>query len=367
MARVVKPRKQKTSPATPLQAMLEEYIESLAVKGFSDDTRNVRRELLSLFERWAAERGLVEPVEITRPVLERYQRYLFYYRKKDGRPLTFSSQHSRLSPLRQWFKWMTRQNYLLHNPASELELPRLPKPLPRVLTASEAETILQQPNVADSVGLRDRAMLEMFYSTGMRRTELLRLRLYDVDREAGIVTIREGKGKKDRVIPIGERAVAWLDKYLYEARPRLAVEPDDMTVFLTVQGEPFSPNTLSLIIREHVEGAKIGKRGACHLFRHTMATLMHEGGADIRFIQEILGHARLDTTQIYTHVSIRMLKQIHSATHPAASLKRSSGDPADAAQNAVLAQRQIWPGTPAPTAEELFAALDAESAEEDQD
>jgi integrase len=177
----------------------------------------------------------------------------------------------------------------------------------------------------------------------------------------GIVTIREGKGKKDRVIPIGERAVAWLDKYLDEARPRLPVEPDDMTLFLTAQGEPLGRTTLSFVIRQYVEGAKIGKRGACHLFRHTMATLMHEGGADIRFIQQMLGHARLDTTQIYTHVSIRMLKQIHSATHPAAVLKR---DPSEE-QHALLRQTQMWPGEPAPTAEELFATLDAEGEEEE--
>jgi integrase/recombinase XerD len=363
MARVVKPRKQKTPPATPLQALLEEYIRHLEVIGFTADTRSVRRVHLYLFERWAAERGLVEPVEITRPVLERYQRYLFHYRKKDGRPLSFSSQHSRLSPLRMWFKWLTRQNYLLHNPASELELPRLSKPLPRVLSASEAEKIMQQPNVADPVGLRDRTILETFYSTGMRRVELVNLKLYDVDREAGIVTIREGKGKKDRVIPIGERAVAWIDKYLDEARPKLVVEPDDMTVFLTAQGEPFSRNFLSLVVREYVEGAGIGKRGACHLFRHTMATLMLEGGADIRFIQQMLGHSRLDTTQIYTHVSIRMLKQIHSATHPGAPLKRDAKD----AEHAMLAQTGMWPGEPAPAAEELFAALDEEAAEEERD
>lgn len=362
MARVVKPRKAKVLPTTPLQALLEDYIRHLEVKGFTGDTRSVRRVHLYLFERWAAERGLVEPVEITRPVLERYQRYLFHYRKKDGRPLSFGSQHARLSALRMWFKWATRQNYLLHNPASEIELPRLSKPLPRVLSAPEAETILQQPDVADPVGLRDRAMLETFYSTGMRRTELVNLKLYDIDREAGIVTIREGKGRKDRVIPIGERAVAWLDKYLDESRPRLVVEPDDMTVFLTAQGEPFSRNSLSLIIREYVESANIGKRGACHLFRHTMATLMLEGGADIRFIQQMLGHARLDTTQIYTHVSIRMLKQIHSATHPAAALKR---DPADD-QHARLLQVQMWPGDPTPTREELFNTLNAESDEEDQ-
>ena len=362
MARIVKPRKGKTVPATPMQAMLEEYIHKLEIQGFTDDTRSVRRVHLSLFERWAAERGLMEPVEVTRPVLERYQRYLFHYRKKDGRPLSFSSQHSRLSALRQWFKWLTRQNYLLHNPASEIDLPRLSKPLPRVLTASEAETIMMQPNTAEPVGLRDRAILEMFYSTGMRRVELVNLKLYDIDREAGIVTIREGKGRKDRVIPIGERAVAWFDKYLDVARPKLALEPDDMTVFLTAQGEPFSRNALSLIIREHVEAANIGKRGACHLFRHTMATLMLEGGADIRFIQQMLGHSRLDTTQIYTHVSTRMLKQIHSVTHPAAALKR---DPSEE-EYVRLAQPQMWTGE-ATSAADLFADLEQEAAEEDED
>jgi integrase/recombinase XerD len=360
MARVVKPRKAKTIPATPMQAMLEDYIEKLEVQGFTDDTRSVRRVHLYMFERWAADRGLLEPVEITRPVLERYQRYLFHYRKKDGKPLSFSSQHSRLSGLRQWFKWLTRQNYLLHNPASELELPRLSKPLPRVLNASEAEAIMQQPNVADPVGLRDRTILETFYSTGMRRFELVNLKLYDVDREAGIVTIREGKGKKDRIIPIGDRACRWIDKYLDESRPKLAVEPDDMTMFLTAQGEPFSRNFVSLIVREYIEGAGIGKRGACHLFRHTMATLMLEGGADIRFIQQMLGHSRLDTTQIYTHVSIRMLKQIHSATHPGAALKRDPSQEEDVR----LGQSQMWAGEE-PSAADLFALLEKEATEED--
>ena len=361
MARQVK-HKPKAVPETPMQAMIAEYIHHLEIQAFTNDTRSVRRVHLYMFERWAAERGLLEPIEITRPVLERYQRYLFHYRKKDGKPLSFSSQHSRLVPLRMWFKWMTRQNYLLHNPASELELPRLSKPLPRVLTAAEAETVLQQPDIEDPVGLRDRAILETFYSTGMRRVELVNLKLYDVDREAGIVTIREGKGRKDRVIPIGERAVLWIDKYLDESRPRLVVEPDDMTVFLTAQGEPFSRNSLSLIIREYVEQARIGKRGACHLFRHTMATLMLEGGADIRFIQQMLGHARLDTTQIYTHVSIRMLKQIHAATHPAAALKNegknSQNEPLPVLEN---------DSENVPTAADLFAQLDQEADEEDQE
>jgi integrase/recombinase XerD len=230
----------------------------------------------------------------------------------------------RLTPLRVWFKWMTRQNYILHNPASELELPRLGFRLPPVLTEYEAELVLQQPDVSDPVGIRDRALLELFYSTGMRRTELLRLKLPEIDYHNGLVTIRQGKGRKDRVVPVGDRALAWLDKYLHEVRPELVLDPDDGTVFLTAEGEPFSPNHLSALVRDYVEAAETGKSGACHLFRHTMATLMLEGGADIRYIQQMLGHAKLDTTQIYTHVSVRMLKEIHSATHPGAKLDTGS-------------------------------------------
>ena len=320
MARIRKRRKPQPEATTQLAALLDEHLRHLAVKGFTESTLHMRRVHIEMFLGWCREHGLAEPFEITRPVLERYQRYLFYYRKKNGEPLSFASQHVRLTPLRVWFKWMTRQNYILHNPASELELPRLGFRLPPVLTEYEAELVLQQPDVSDPVGIRDRALLELFYSTGMRRTELLRLKLPEIDYHNGLVTIRQGKGRKDRVVPVGDRALAWLDKYLHEVRPELVLDPDDGTVFLTAEGEPFSPNHLSALVRDYVEAAETGKSGACHLFRHTMATLMLEGGADIRYIQQMLGHAKLDTTQIYTHVSVRMLKEIHSATHPGAKL-----------------------------------------------
>lgn len=150
--------------------------------------------------------------------------------------------------------------------------------------------------------------------------ELLHLKLYDVDKKYGLVTIREGKGKRDRVVPVGERALFWLDQYLTAARPKFVRQPDSCVVFLSAAGEAFTPNHLSWLARRYVRTAGIGKSGACHIFRHTMATLMLEGGADIRYIQAMLGHVRLDTTKIYTHVSIRMLKQIHTVTHPAARL-----------------------------------------------
>jgi integrase/recombinase XerD len=234
--------------------------------------------------------------------------------------LAVASQHSRLAPLKVWFKWLTGRNYFPEDPASELELPRIGYKLPNVLNKDEAEIVMQQPNLGSALGIRDRAILETLYSTGIRRMELLKLRLYHVDKKHGLVTIREGKGKRDRVVPIGERALSWLEKYLTEVRPDLVKHPDDSIIFLTGIGGPFTPNHLSWLGRRYVRAAKVGKNGACHIFRHTMATLMLEGGADIRYIQAMLGHVRLDTTKIYTHVSIRMLKQIHNATHPAARL-----------------------------------------------
>src|SRR5260370_3438669 len=146
--------------------------------------------------------------------------------------------------------------------------------------------------------------------------------------------MRDGQGKRARVVPVGGRAVAWTDRYLIELRPVIVVKPDDGFVFLTSNGTPFTPNHLSWLARRYVRKADIGRRGACHLFRHTMATLMLEGGADIRYIQAMLGHVRLDTTQIYTHVSIRMLKQIHSATHPGARLESKKPEAAKAQCNA---------------------------------
>jgi integrase/recombinase XerD len=129
--------------------------------------------------------------------------------------------------------------------------------------------------------------------------------------------IRQGKGRKDRMIPIGARALGWTERYVREVRPRLLIDPNDLTVFLSHLGEALTCNRLSQLVGAYVDAADIGKRGSCHLFRHTMATLMLENGADIRFIQAMLGHAKLQTTQIYTHVSIRKLKEIHNATHPA--------------------------------------------------
>ena len=177
--------------------------------------------------------------------------------------------------------------------------------------------MLRQPNPQKVLGLRDRAILETFYSTGVRRLELASLKLVDLDLQRATALIRLGKGKKDRFIPLGDRAAAWIAKYVAESRPQLVRGPDDQTVFLSHAHRPFSLDHLTTLVGHYVDAARIGKHGSCHLFRHTMATLMLEGGADIRFIQAMLGHADLRTTQIYTHVAIRQLQEVHRATHPA--------------------------------------------------
>jgi integrase/recombinase XerD len=212
----------------PLLAYLEAHIEWMLVSGYTADTVRARRVALRRFIAWCDERGLMKPAEITRPVLERYQRHLFHYRKPDGKPLTIGTQHGCLAPLKTWFRWLARENHILYNPASELALPKIPKRLPRaILSVAETEAILAEADPATPFGLRDRALLELLYSTGLRRMEAAHLKLYDLDQARRLVFVREGKGRRDRVVPVGLRALAWCERYLLEARPLLAVAGHD--------------------------------------------------------------------------------------------------------------------------------------------
>jgi integrase/recombinase XerD len=333
--------------------LVDEFCEHMAARGYSPRTVGNRRHMLSFLVSWLAERGITRPAEVTRPVLESYQRWLYHYRKSNGDPLSFRSQSQRLLAVRAFFKWAARQRHVLHNPASEIELPRAERRLPRpALTAAEAELVLTQPDLDDPLAVRDRAMLEVLYSTGIRRAELAHLAVTDIDHERQTLLVRLGKGKKDRLIPAGERALAWVSRYLAEVRPKLAVSGgDDGTLFLSAEGTPFALDALTRLASHYVKASGVPKTGACHLFRHTMATLMLEGGADIRYIQAMLGHAELSTTQIYAQVSVRALQAIHAATHPAAG-------------NTPRQQRDGG-GDRKVAVSELLAALDEEADQEE--
>ncbi len=310
----------------PLTRYMHAHFEWMLTHGYSADTVRARRIALRRFIGWCAERDLDDPCAITAPILERYQRHLFYYRKADGIPLTLGSQHGCLAPLKTWFKWLTREHHIASNPASELQLPKQPKRLPRtLLSMADIDAILHEAEPATPAGLRDRAMLELLYATGLRRMELPALKVYDVDLGRRLVFVREGKGRRDRVVPLGERAAAWLEKYLLDARPQLLAAETE-ALFVSDYGEPISPAWLADKVKRYMAFAGIDKPGATHLFRHACATHMLENGADIRYIQEMLGHANLATTEIYTHVSIDKLQRIHAATHPAGKLERRDAE-----------------------------------------
>lgn len=325
------PRERAPDPAAAnlLRAYQSAFLEWTLVTGLSAQTAQIRKVGLDRFILWCDERSLQRPHDITRPILQRYQSHLYHYRKANGQPLSFSTQSTLLLPLVAFFKWCVRDNHILHNPASELVLPKPPRQLPKhLMSVSEIETILNQADIETISGIRNRAMLETLYSTGIRRSELIHLSLYDVDTERGTLMVRLGKGQRDRLIPIGARACAWVARYVQEVRPQLALSTDQQTLFVTDYGEPFAKNRLSDMVKRHMQYAGF-KSGGCHAFRHAMATHMLENGCDIRYIQAMLGHSELSTTQIYTHVAIGRLQAVHALTHPA-RLERARFDQNDA-------------------------------------
>lgn len=314
------------SPPDSLSAWIRRYITHLETQHRSLADQRTRRSRLAHFHSWCHERGIVQPTEVTHVHLQRFQRYLFLYRKANGAPIAVNGQRIALFTVEMFFRWLVKQAVVPSNPAADLELPRRTDDLRDPLTLEEMEAVLALPDIEHPEGLRDRACLELFYATGIRRMELANLLQADLDRTRGTLHVRLGKGKKDRFVPVGERALAWVTKYEREARPELLSDPSEPHLFLNQYGHPLSPDGLSWRVRDYFKQAGIAKRGACHLFRHTMATAMLDNGADIRHVQEILGHGQITSTQRYTHVSIARLHAVHAATHPASQLTRGDRD-----------------------------------------
>jgi integrase/recombinase XerD len=294
------------------------YLETLYTRGLSKSTYNQRENSLRLFVRWCEERHIYLLEELTPEIMESYQLWLIDaplgVKEEKQQPQTIRIH---LMVLRLLFRFCLRHNLLFENPLSGLDLgKRQPYPLPDCLTETEVTNILSYPDTQTTLGIRNRAVLETLYSTGIRRQELLNLTLSDIDESLGIVRVIKGKGSKDRLVPIGKRALKWIYRYLNEARP-LQVKIPLSTLFLNRFGYPLGPSSVGLVIREAKAEFKIDKWGAAHLFRHSCATHMLKRGADIRVIQEILGHSEIETTLIYTHLDIEHLKQVHRQTHPA--------------------------------------------------
>ncbi|TYL40776.1 site-specific tyrosine recombinase XerC [Dickeya sp. ws52] len=301
------------------------YLEHLSAAGYSSRTQESYRERLLPFVAWCEDRGLNHAPQVSLAVLEGYQRWLRGYRKADGHPLTAGSQLGRLTAIRMLFRWLLTRHVILYNPADMLTLPKEEKRLPaQVLSVEETGGVLQSVESGTVLGLRNRVILEVLWSSGIRRAEAVNLMLSDIDLSRGVMVVRQGKGNKDRVVPLGERASKWLVRYLNHARPELAKRYDSGHLFISHRGNGLARVTLTQMAGKAIrETGHLDKPGACHVFRHSMATQMLENGADTRHIQAILGHEKLETTQLYTRVAIGHLQKVHEQTHPAERKQRA--------------------------------------------
>lgn len=237
------------------------------------------------------------------------------------KPLAVATLACRVRSVKRFFEYLADTEQVHEDPSKSLKEPKTPRLMPKVLlTASEVDSILDAIDLSSPTGVRDRAMLETIYSTAMRLRELLNLQLLDVNLADGLATIRRGKGQKDRVVPLGAHAVKFLQIYLSHARPALIqgslTKQDVPYLWMNKRGNPIYPFFFDKVIHETVRKAGIGKRVTPHVFRHSAATLLLKGGADVRYVQELLGHSRLETTRRYCHVSQVEVKQAHEASHP---------------------------------------------------
>lgn len=315
--------------ALTLAALLEAYFVALRVKNWSEATLERRSNSIGRFIAWLTAHEIHSLGEVTPEILQAYQRNLYHVGNlRTGKPLQAATRASYIHAVAHWFQWACLAKHLSFNPAHDIELPKAEYRLPAsFLNLQEVELLINQPDVTTPIGVRDRAILETLYSSAIRRSELRNLTLHDIDPSRRLLAVRQGKGKKDRFVPIGIRAMDWVSKYLNDVRPWLLrgegckkvrkQPPNTDIVFLNHSGVPFHPANLSAMVRGYVKQAGIAKKGSCHMMRHTTATLLLEGGADLRVIQTLLGHASLNTTQIYAHVTLDRLRSIHDALHPA--------------------------------------------------
>ena len=298
--------------------LMERYLAYMRVRHYSPRTVEAHTKMLRRFRLFCEQLGITQARQVTRAVILNYQNYLFHHRKKDGNAMTIATQKHWLSAVKSMFSHLTREGLILYNPATDLELPRNEYRLPKtVLTHAEVEAIMNVPDLSTPLGIKDRAMLETLYSTGIRREELCNLDKGDVDFDREVVRVSQGKGRKDRYAPIGGRALRWIEKYLTDSRAWFCPSINETALFVSTTGQRMTTNRLSAKVHAIIDKAVIGKSGSCHLFRHAFATAMLENGCDIRFIQAMLGHSSIESTEIYTHVSIKELKKAHDRCHPA--------------------------------------------------
>ena len=307
-----------------MQNLVEDFLQFLRhERGQSDNTAKTYAAVLGKFITWAQKQNLndwkqVELKHLMSFLQHERERTLATEPKDSPRRLSSESVYLEIAALRAFYKFAENEKLLPQNVAENLSLPRRWKRLPKALTDEEIQKILSQKTSDNPEHLCDRAILELAYASGLRLSELKNLRLEQLHLEAGFINVI-GKGNKERVVPVGKKAVEALTRYLEAARPKLVTPKSPAGVFLTKRGTPFASVTLWLRIKNHIRYAGISRNITPHMLRHSFATHLLEHGADLRVIQELLGHANISTTEIYTHVAGNRLRDIHKKFHPRAS------------------------------------------------
>jgi len=292
------------------EGLLDEFGDALWLEdGLSRNTLESYRRDLRLFSTWLlADRGK-SLLQVQRLDLLDYLAYRFQRR---ARP---RSAARLLSSLKRFYRYSTRENRIQSDPTLQLESPKLPRSLPNILTEKDVEALLAAPNIQTPLGLRDRAMLETLYASGLRVSELVTMSLAQLSHDMGVVRV-SGKGNKERLVPVGEESLAWVRRYMENARPVILAGRQADALFVTLRGASMTRQAFWYLIRRYANQAGVRRGISPHTLRHAFATHLLNHGADLRVVQMLLGHADISTTQIYTHIARERLKQLHARHHP---------------------------------------------------
>jgi len=318
------PLKENKEPS-PIRKELTLYVDKFIAyylnKGYAEGGTSIYRNELKRFISYLEKNTQVSSIrDITKNILSEYQLYLHKIKKQDGQPYSISSKQKKLVVIRRLFKFLVQYDYLEKDPAAVIELPRLERGLPTaIMSEKELNIMLNAPDASTKRGLRDKAIMETMYSSGMRIDELCHLKIEDIDFDDGLVKITHAKGGVgfQRVVPIGKVALDYIQKYLKSSRPKLLdIKDETGCLFLNNFGDPLRKQTFETYMKQYRLRLNIKNQITPHSFRVTCATAMLKNGADVRYIQQQLGHRSLRSTQIYTRVFPKDLKAVHSKTHP---------------------------------------------------
>ncbi|MDB5810783.1 MAG: tyrosine recombinase XerD [Betaproteobacteria bacterium] len=289
---------------------LDEFCDALWLEdGLSRNTLASYRLDLTQFARWLEHERSVQLLAANHADLLAYLAHRVAGKSKA------TSTSRLLSSLKRFYQYALRQGTIAVDPSLNIDTPKLPRGLPKTLTEQDVEKLLAAPNVEDPLGLRDRAMLETLYASGLRVSELVTLKVVQVSQDMGVVRI-VGKGAKERLVPLGEEALSWLQRYLKEGRPQILQRRAADAMFVTGRGDAMTRQSFWHLLKRYSTHAGLAQPISPHTLRHAFATHLLNHGADLRVVQLLLGHSDISTTQIYTHVARERLKQLHSKHHP---------------------------------------------------